>query len=527
MTRTACFALLLGVLAFAGTEARADDVRPASLTLRERQAGRFDVRWQTPMRGAATLRLAPRFPEGAVADAASYDRRVVGNALVETWRVVVDGGLEGRPIAIDGLALSTRTVIVELRLRSGAVHRAVLSATRSSFDVPEPTAFERPRWVDGVQHRLIGGFGDGLGLGHVLFAALLVLAGRRRAWAWAQGAYLVADLMGRWAGAGAVPPAFGHGMLALGGAFAAREFVFGRGRGLTGIAVACGFVHGWTLGGAGPWPETIAHAVGVDGAHLLVGGVALLLAAGLAERAMHVAAWAGGMLAIAAAVVLAVEHPARATEVMMTPLSPMAFVEEAAPGPGGPTTSTEIEGIHVYVDIGVFESRIEVVGRLDAVDRWLSLALDGRKVPVAEQDALLANVRARLSERVRLTRDGASVTPVLRSAGFMERDAQGIYLRTSPVFEVPAEAMVGVVLADATARVPERVEVQVEGLPAEVPLRARTLDPEVSLDVPFSAEDPVISWTNTLESDPLPPIEAVLVHRRPAFVPLLAIGLLL
>ena len=47
-----CCAALLLLLVFGGAStATADDVRPATLQVREVSTDRFDVRWQTPMRG--------------------------------------------------------------------------------------------------------------------------------------------------------------------------------------------------------------------------------------------------------------------------------------------------------------------------------------------------------------------------------------------------------------------------------------------------------------------------------------------
>ena len=66
MRRLLALALLAGALLATTSPAVADDARPAALTLREEPAGTFHVRWQTPVRAGAVLRLTPRFPDEAV-----------------------------------------------------------------------------------------------------------------------------------------------------------------------------------------------------------------------------------------------------------------------------------------------------------------------------------------------------------------------------------------------------------------------------------------------------------------------------
>ncbi|MDF1701948.1 MAG: hypothetical protein P1V36_12385, partial [Planctomycetota bacterium] len=73
--------------------AAADDTRPAMLLIEEEAPGTYALRWQTPLRQGATLRLSPRLPPEAQRVDGTYTRALLGDALVETWRITLPGGL--------------------------------------------------------------------------------------------------------------------------------------------------------------------------------------------------------------------------------------------------------------------------------------------------------------------------------------------------------------------------------------------------------------------------------------------------
>ncbi|MDF1700912.1 MAG: hypothetical protein P1V36_07110, partial [Planctomycetota bacterium] len=269
-----------------------------------------------------------------------------------------------------------------------------------------------------------------------------------------------------------------------------------------------------------------AAALGCDGAHLLVAALAVLLLGRLPERLRRRAlAGVGGVLAAALALGAALEQPAPLlVEAGAAPIAPMALV---APEDGGraraPTRA--VEGVDVFLDIGVFETRVEVHARADALERWLGLPRADATLPVAAQQAWLESVRQGVDARVATRLDDAVVQPREVRAGFTTQDAAGVYLRETPVVEVLADAAVGLVLVHPTERIPTRVDVALDGLPAGVVLRGRVLDPEVSRDARLTLEAPRLAWTNALRTDPLPAIEAVAVRRLPIRVPLVSLAL--
>ena len=176
------FARLALALLFAwvaAVPAHADDARPISFDVKEVSGGRYEVRFQTPMRGRAVLKVQPRLPAGSIVVPNSYSRQVAGDSSIERFEFTLEGGLVGREVGVDGLVLASRSAIVRVRLRDGRVLRAVLGGGRSAFRIEEPPPETRPAWTDVVSGAAREGWWHGLTLpAHVLLAIALVLAMR-------------------------------------------------------------------------------------------------------------------------------------------------------------------------------------------------------------------------------------------------------------------------------------------------------------------------------------------------------------
>jgi len=509
--------------------AAADDARPASLVIREEEPRVFHVRWQTPVRGTAQLRLQPQLPPGAVPIEGTYERTLLGDSLVETWRFRLEGrgGLEGLELGVAGGALSTRTVVVTISLRSGAVHRAILAGRRASFVVPVAVLTEKPDLWQRAQTAIVGGWRLGLHWSHLLFAFLLVLAGGVRALGWGLGAFLLADIVGRLVPMDRPLASFGLALVALAAMLAAREAWLGRRARVVGLAALAGLAHGLTTAQTGDLGQVISAAIGTDGAHLTIGLAALLL---FALRRGRLLSLVGGVAASALAVSLATVAPVQAAPAPAVPLSPMALVAgeaDASPEATPTAATTDVEGLDLFLDVSVFETRVEVLARYEVLRRWLGLPFDDSVIVVAAQPALLQGAQDAARERIGVRIDGVPATPRQVRAAFTTRDATGVYLREAPKPESITEARVGLVLVFPTAAIPTAVVVDVADLPPDAATRARVLDPEVSRDAPLSADAPQVTWRNDLRSDPLPPIEALDVRRVPVRVPLLSVLLLL
>ena len=158
--------------------ALAHALSPSLLELTERDRGRFDVRFKTPVLvPAGGAELAPELPlhcHSLAPPAASRD----GMALVLAFAVDCGShGLAGQQVGIAGLADRSTDALVRVQLADGRLVREVLSARRPSLRVPiaEPggAVAERYLWL-GVEHIW-------LGPDHLLFVLglLLLVRGRR------------------------------------------------------------------------------------------------------------------------------------------------------------------------------------------------------------------------------------------------------------------------------------------------------------------------------------------------------------
>ncbi len=122
------------------TDARADNIRPASLEMEESDSGNVRVVWKVPRYQSLPARFTPVFPEECRMTT-PRKRFVTGSAVIETWNMVCrDGGLAGARIRIEGLEQTMTDALVRIRLAGGAVHRMVLRPTQREATVPGPEA---------------------------------------------------------------------------------------------------------------------------------------------------------------------------------------------------------------------------------------------------------------------------------------------------------------------------------------------------------------------------------------------------
>jgi hypothetical protein len=177
MTRASRMIVLLAALlvVLAPLAARAHELQPAFLELREVGAGRYEVLWKQPSVGGVPMQITPVFPEVCrqVGDARTER---AGTAWLSTARVECSSGLAGQTIGIEGLEAFATDVLLRVQHADGGVETHVLKPI-------EPTATLRPvgdkqRGVLaylylGIEHIL-------LGIDHLLFVLGLLLIVRDR-----------------------------------------------------------------------------------------------------------------------------------------------------------------------------------------------------------------------------------------------------------------------------------------------------------------------------------------------------------
>ena len=247
---------LVFLLAFA-PGARAHEVRPAYLELRQTGPDTYNVLWKVPGLGdEMRLGVYARLPEGSTN--LSEPRGVfVNGAFIERWTVKRAGGLTSGTIHIAGLSATAIDVLVRLERLDGGTQLVRLTPSSPSFVVeatPRRTQVARAYVSLGVEH-ILGG------VDHLLFVlALLIIT--RGSWRLLKTvtAFTVAHsitLSLAALGFVQVPPAPVEAVIALSVVFVAAEIVHSRqGRpGLTErapwvVAFTFGLLHGFGFAGA-------------------------------------------------------------------------------------------------------------------------------------------------------------------------------------------------------------------------------------------------------------------------------------
>ena len=164
-----CFLLFLVLLL--AQPARADELRPGYLELRQTTPDTYSLLFKIPARGE-DLRLAiyVKLPEGTQdvgAPRASFGE----GAYIERRTIRRDGGLTGHAVTIEGLSATSTDVLVRVESLAGAIQTERLSPTKTAFVVQAtPGAGEVAATYLrlGIEHILFG-------FDHLLFVLALVI----------------------------------------------------------------------------------------------------------------------------------------------------------------------------------------------------------------------------------------------------------------------------------------------------------------------------------------------------------------
>jgi len=175
-----------------GHSAFAHEVRPGYLEIRQTGPESYDVLWKVPALGEdARLAIYIELPEGT-RDVVEPRSTFSGGAFFERRSVRRDGGLNGQPIAIEGLSATATDVLVRIENLDGVTQTERLSPTKASFVVqaaPGKLEVAATYMRLGIEHIL-------LGYDHLLFVfALLILVRTWRRVALTVTAFTVAHSM--------------------------------------------------------------------------------------------------------------------------------------------------------------------------------------------------------------------------------------------------------------------------------------------------------------------------------------------
>ena len=161
--------LLLALLALPA--ARAHEIRPAYLDLKETAPGRYDVLWRTPVLAGMRLPLVLQLPDGLRDLREPQFIDLTDSRVERRW---IDAGanrLEGKRIDFLGLNLTITDVSVRIERLDGAHSTELVHPSRPYIDIPAPRGALATAMVfltQGIEHILFG-------IDHLLFVLGLLL----------------------------------------------------------------------------------------------------------------------------------------------------------------------------------------------------------------------------------------------------------------------------------------------------------------------------------------------------------------
>ena len=166
--------LSIGLAILVSNAARAHEMRPAYLELRQTETASYDLLWKVPGRGQdMRLGLYVQLP-ASCADKTPPHASMINNNYVERRTVTCPSGLTGQTIRIQGLSATMTDVLVRFERLDGTSQVTRLLPSSPAFvvdDAPRPLEVARTYTVLGIEH-ILGG------IDHLLFVlALLIITG--------------------------------------------------------------------------------------------------------------------------------------------------------------------------------------------------------------------------------------------------------------------------------------------------------------------------------------------------------------
>lgn len=164
--------LLLLLLASGFTSvARADDLQPGYLEIREREtaAHQYKITWKAPIRPGLAARVVPVFPNDC--KATEPVRSVDTAALLARWDIDCSEALAGRSVRLSGMENTPADALLRYQSVNGITQAARLTPASPSAVIMQKAdrwQVARTYFVTGVEHILMG-------YDHLLFVLCLVL----------------------------------------------------------------------------------------------------------------------------------------------------------------------------------------------------------------------------------------------------------------------------------------------------------------------------------------------------------------
>ncbi|WP_019026941.1 HupE/UreJ family protein [Colwellia piezophila] len=170
--------LLFPLFALFASQALADDMRPASLTITATSNTNFDVVWKVPLRNGKKEPIQFALPDKSQ-QVGLTRKHIFNNAYIEYSSFQREDGLTGVMITIDGIERSTGDVLVRIIGTNQETFTTVLNVEKPNYLIKKMVSLSTfdtaiTYTEIGIKHILIG-------LDHLLFVACLVyISGSRK-----------------------------------------------------------------------------------------------------------------------------------------------------------------------------------------------------------------------------------------------------------------------------------------------------------------------------------------------------------
>jgi hydrogenase/urease accessory protein HupE len=175
MKHAICFAFVCATALLCTQDARAHEVRPGLLELRETAPGTYSMFWKKPAGGETEIDMAPVIPAGCELSTGDQAPLTPG-AFVMRGVLRCEGGIQGKTLAIGGLESTVTDVIVRVEMLDGREWTAIVRPSQPSVQISAPqtrVAVIGSFIVEGIRHILFGA-------DHMLFVLGLLLIVKNR-----------------------------------------------------------------------------------------------------------------------------------------------------------------------------------------------------------------------------------------------------------------------------------------------------------------------------------------------------------
>ena len=165
--------LILVVWWMGPAPARAHEIRPAHLQVRQIASDRYDVLWKVPRTDEAVLDIAPRFERGFLLEETG-DSVIIEGYVVFHYRLSARQPVAGTRLQIAGLEHSTVDALVTIDLLDGRHYSSLLQPTSPTVTIerePSMRVVAHTYVTLGIEHILFG-------FDHLFFVLALVIITR-------------------------------------------------------------------------------------------------------------------------------------------------------------------------------------------------------------------------------------------------------------------------------------------------------------------------------------------------------------